>query len=255
MTKGSTGGDTVKALWQGLLKVLRDGRRVSALCELLWPSGSARHPAAGVLHTMHFIACEICSMCEILAEILVHNAYLVRSADPTGTQVQFGSNDTRLGGMSDRISTADLYDERGEELQSVSTQFLNLGGNTQFVGPVRTVRCHRDNALLKSILGTPGEGAVLVVDGGGALESALVGDIIAQLGVDNGWAGIVVHGVIRDRVVIGTLPIGLKALGSNPQKSSKTGAGEADVPVSFGGVTFRPGAMLFSDEDGILVEH
>ena len=84
---------------------------------------------------------------------------------------------------------------------------------------------------------------------------ALVGDIIAQLGVDNGWAGIVVHGVIRDRVVIGTLPIGVKALGSNPQKSSKTGAGEADVVVSFGDVTFRPGAMLFSDEDGILVEH
>jgi len=157
--------------------------------------------------------------------------------------------------MSDRISTADLYDERGDELQSVSTQFLNMGGNAWFSGPVRTVRCHRDNALLKSILGTPGDGAVLVVDGGGALESALVGDIIAQLGVDNGWAGIVVHGVIRDRVVIGTLPIGVKALGSNPQKSSKTGAGEADVVVGFGDVTFRPGAMLFSDEDGILVEH
>jgi len=116
------------------------------------------------------------------------------------------------------------------------------------------VRCYRDNALLKSILSTPGDGAVLVVDGGGALESALVGDIIAGLGVENGWAGIVVHGVIRDRVAIGELPIGVKALGSNPQKSSKTGEGEADQPVSFGGVTFRPGAMLFSDEDGILVE-
>lgn len=157
--------------------------------------------------------------------------------------------------MSEHICTADLYDERGEVLQSVSTQFLNLGGYSSFSGKVRTVRCHRDNALLKSILGTPGNGAVLVVDGAGALESALVGDLIAQLGVDNGWAGIIVNGVIRDRVVIGTLPIGLKALGSNPQKSSKTGAGDADVPVSFGGVIFRPGAMLFSDEDGILVEH
>lgn len=156
--------------------------------------------------------------------------------------------------MSKPMSTADLYDERGDELQSVTTQFLNLGGHTCFSGPVRTVRCHRDNALLKSILSTPGAGAVLVVDGGGALESALVGDIIAQLGVDNGWAGIVVHGVIRDRATIGTLPIGVKALGSNPRKSSKTGAGEADVIVSFGDVTFRPGAMLFSDEDGILVE-
>lgn len=156
--------------------------------------------------------------------------------------------------MSETIATADLFDERGEELQSVSTQFQNIGGNARFSGPVRTVRCYRDNALLKSILGTPGDGAVLVVDGAGSLESALVGDIIAQLGVDNGWAGIVVNGVIRDRVTIGTLPIGLKALGSNPRKSSKTGEGQADIEVEFGGVTFRPGAMLFSDEDGILVE-
>jgi len=156
--------------------------------------------------------------------------------------------------MSDHISTADLYDERGEELQSVNTQFQNLGGLASFSGPVRTVRCHRDNALLKSVLGTPGDGAVLVVDGGGALESALVGDVIGQLAVDNGWAGIIVHGAIRDRVAIGGLPIGLKALGTNPRKSTKTGAGEADVPVTFGGVTFRPGAMLYSDDDGILVE-
>lgn len=157
--------------------------------------------------------------------------------------------------MSESLSTADLYDERGEELQSVSIQMQNLGGHPRFSGPVRTVRCYRDNALLKSVLSTPGDGAVLVIDGEGALESALVGDIIAGLGVDNGWAGIVVHGVIRDRVAIGALPIGVKALGTNPQKSTKTGEGESDVSVDFGGVTFRPGAMLFSDEDGILVEH
>lgn len=156
--------------------------------------------------------------------------------------------------MTSNLSTADLFDERGEDLQSVSTQLLNLGGHACFSGPVRTVRCYRDNALLKAVLGTAGDGAVLVIDGAGALESALVGDIIAGLGVENGWAGIVVNGVIRDRIAIGQLPIGVKALGSNPQKSSKTGAGEADVPVEFGGVTFRPGAMLFSDEDGILVE-
>lgn len=153
------------------------------------------------------------------------------------------------------IGTADLYDERGHELQSVPIQFQSIGGITRFSGPVRTVRCDRDNALLKSILSTPGDGAVLVVDGGGSLESALVGDIIAQLSIDNGWAGIVVHGAIRDRAAIGALPIGVKALGSNPRRPTKTGAGEADVPVEFGGVTFRPGAMLWSDEDGILVEH
>jgi len=152
------------------------------------------------------------------------------------------------------ISTADLYDELGDKLQSVSLQFQNIGGKAQFTGPIRTVRCHRDNALLKSILGTPGEGAVLVVDGGGSLESALVGDLIAGLGVENGWAGIIVHGVIRDRVELGNLPIGVKALGSNPRKSSKEGTGEADVPVTFGGVTFVPGHTVWSDEDGIVTD-
>lgn len=152
------------------------------------------------------------------------------------------------------ISTADLYDVRGSELQSLSMQMLNLGGTKDFSGPIRTVKCFQDNALLKSILSTPGDGAVLVVDGGGSLESALVGDIIAGIGVDNGWAGIVVHGAIRDRVAISKLPIGVKALGSNPAKSTKTGVGESNVTVEFGGVEFKPGAKLWSDEDGILVE-
>ncbi|MGO3147766.1 MAG: ribonuclease E activity regulator RraA [Leucobacter sp.] len=154
----------------------------------------------------------------------------------------------------DTISTADLYDERGEELQSVSLQFQDIGGETGFTGPVRTVRCFQDNALLKSILSTPGDGAVLVIDGGGSLETALVGDIIAGLGADNGWAGLIVHGAIRDRVEIGVLPIGVKALGSNPAKSSKTGEGESDIEVSIGGVVFRPGVTVWCDADGILVE-
>lgn len=155
----------------------------------------------------------------------------------------------------DTISTADLYDERGSELQSVSLQFQDCGGDTSFSGTVRTVKCFQDNALLKSVLSTPGDGAVLVIDGGGSLETALVGDIIAGLGADNGWAGLIVHGAIRDRVAIGTLPLGVKALGSNPAKSTKTGSGETDVPVSFGGVTFTPGATVWCDADGILVEH
>lgn len=154
----------------------------------------------------------------------------------------------------DTISTADLYDERGERLQSVSLQFQDCGGDTGFTGTVRTVKCFQDNALLKSVLGTPGDGAVLVIDGGGSLETALVGDIIAGLGADNGWAGLIVNGAIRDRVAIGTLPLGVKALGSNPAKSTKTGAGETDVPVTFGGVTFTPGATVWCDADGILVE-
>jgi regulator of ribonuclease activity A len=152
------------------------------------------------------------------------------------------------------IATADLYDERGDELDSLALQLHDLGGRVAFDGPVRTVRCHRDNALVKRVLATPGDGAVLVIDGGGSLESALVGDLIAASAVENGWAGIIVFGAIRDRVAIGELPIGVKALGSNPRKSAKVGIGEVDVPVAIAGVAFVPGRHVWADADGILVE-
>ncbi len=152
------------------------------------------------------------------------------------------------------IATADLYDERGDELDSLSLQLHDSGGHVAFDGPVRTIRCHRDNALVKATLATPGDGAVLVVDGGGSLESALVGDLIAASAVEHGWAGIIVFGAIRDREAIGALPLGVKALGSNPRKSAKDGVGEVDVPVAIAGVAFRPGSLVWADADGILVE-
>ena len=152
------------------------------------------------------------------------------------------------------LSTADLWDERGLQLQSIAVPFQDFGAVRRFSGPIRTVRCHEDNALFKSIVSTPGEGAVMVVDGGGSIATALMGDMIAAIAIDNGWAGVVIHGVIRDRTALSAMPLGIKALGSNPRKSAKTGAGEADVPVEFGGAVIRPGAMLFADEDGILVE-
>jgi regulator of ribonuclease activity A len=152
------------------------------------------------------------------------------------------------------ISTADLYDQQGEELQSLALQFQNLGGLKSFSGMVRTVRCLEDNALLKSVLSGSGDGAVLVVDGGGSLRTALMGDMIAQLALDNGWAGVVINGAVRDRTAIAAMPIGVKALGSNPRKSSKDGTGEADIPVTIDGIVFRPGATVYCDEDGVLVE-
>ena len=150
-------------------------------------------------------------------------------------------------------ATADLVDAHETLVQSCDLQFRDFGGRARFHGRIRTVRCQQDNALLKRILSEPGEGCVLVIDGGGSLHCALVGDVIAGLGVANGWAGVVVHGAIRDSIAIGGLDLGVKALGTNPRKSTKTGAGEADVPVEFGGVTFDPGAYVYSDEDGILV--
>lgn len=151
-------------------------------------------------------------------------------------------------------ATADIYDEFGEELQSLPLQLRSFGARAAFDGPIRTIRCHEDNAVVKAMLATAGNGAVLVVDGGGSLNTALMGDVIAASAVANGWAGVVIHGAIRDSIAIDDLDLGVKALGTNPRKSAKLGVGEVDVDVSFGGVVFRIGAHLYSDEDGILVE-
>lgn len=152
------------------------------------------------------------------------------------------------------INTADLYDERAEDLESISLQFQDLGGVSHFNGPVRTIKCFEDNALVKTILATPGEGAVLVVDGYGSLRTALMGDMIAESAVANGWSGVVINGAIRDRVAIAKLPLGVKALGSNPKKSSKVGRGEVDIPLVLDGVHIEPGTLIYCDPDGILVE-
>jgi regulator of ribonuclease activity A len=150
-------------------------------------------------------------------------------------------------------ATADLVDDIGDEVRSCDVQFRQFGGRAMFAGPISTVRCFRDNALLKSVLSEPGDGGVLVVDGAGSLHTALVGDVIAGLGRDNGWAGIVVYGAVRDAGTLGTLDIGIKALGTNPRKSSKTGDGERDVVLELGGIRFVPGDIAYSDDDGIVV--
>ena len=153
----------------------------------------------------------------------------------------------------DDFATADLYDEHGDALQSCSVQLRRYGGVARFTGVVSTVSCHRDNALVKAALAEPAEGRVLVVDGAGSLESALMGDLIAASAVANGWAGVVIHGAVRDVVALGELPLGVVALGSNPRKSAKDGVGERTSRSAFGGVEFVPGATLWADEDGILV--
>ena len=149
--------------------------------------------------------------------------------------------------------TADLVDEYGDGIGSCDIQLRQYGGTATFRGPVVTVLCFEDNALLKSVLSEPGEGRVLVVDGGGSVHRALVGDVIAGLAVHNGWAGVIVHGAVRDVAALRELPIGIKALGSNPRKSTKTGAGERDVVLEFGNCAFVPGAEVVSDEDGVVV--
>ncbi|HMZ15578.1 MAG TPA: ribonuclease E activity regulator RraA [Mycobacterium sp.] len=150
-------------------------------------------------------------------------------------------------------ATADLVDDIGPDVRSCDVQFRQFGGRSEFAGPISTVRCFEDNALLKSVLSEPGAGRVLVIDGDASLHAALVGDVIAELARVSGWSGLIVHGAVRDAATLKTLDIGIKALGTNPRKSTKTGAGERDVPVSFGGVRFVPGEVAYSDDDGIVV--
>ena len=149
--------------------------------------------------------------------------------------------------------TADLVDEIGPDVRSCDLQFGQYGGRSQFAGPIATVRCFQDNALLKSVLSEPGDGGVLVIDGDGSLHSALVGDLIAGLGVENGWVGLIINGAVRDVATLRKLELGIKALGTNPRKSTKTGDGQRDVAVEFGGVVFVPGEIAYSDDDGIVV--
>ena len=155
--------------------------------------------------------------------------------------------------MSTPVHTADLFDAHGDQLQSCETQFRQYGGRRNFHGPVRTIKTLEDNALIKETLAGPGQGAVLVVDGGGSLRTALMGDMLGALAGKNGWAGAIIFGAVRDTLALGNLDLGIKALGSNPRKSAKSGAGQRDVPVTFGGATFTPGSWVYSDDDGIVV--
>jgi regulator of ribonuclease activity A len=152
-------------------------------------------------------------------------------------------------------ATADLVDAYRDSgrIVSCAVQFRQFGKRTHFAGPIRTIATREDNALIKQLAGEPGNGNVLVVDGGGSLRTALVGDKIAGLAAANGWAGLVLFGAIRDANALRTIDIGIKALGTNPWTSAKAGLGSIDIPVTIGDTTFAPGAWLYSDEDGILV--
>jgi len=150
-------------------------------------------------------------------------------------------------------ATADLVDDIYPDVRSCDLQLQSYGATTTFAGPITTVRCFQDNALLKSMLSEPGDGGVLVIDGDGSLHTALVGDVIAGIAVANGWAGLIVNGAVRDAAALRTMDIGIKALGTNPRKGTKTGEGHRDVAVTFGGVTFVPGEIAYCDDDGIVV--
>ncbi len=151
------------------------------------------------------------------------------------------------------VATTDLSDAH-PEAQVAEPIFNDFGGRATFQGLIKTIKVFEDNALVRATLETPGWGRVLVVDGGGSSRCALVGGNLGALGVKNGWAGFIVYGYVRDSEELAEQDIGLKALGAHPRKSEKgLHSAVEDKPVSFAGVTFKPGAWLYADVDGIVV--
>ncbi|WP_353860310.1 ribonuclease E activity regulator RraA [Azospirillum formosense] len=155
--------------------------------------------------------------------------------------------------MTDFDSTCDLYDRFEKTARVADPVFRDFGGRCKFSGAAVTVKCFEDNSRVKETLGTPGRGKVLVVDGGGSLRAALMGDLIAKDAVKNGWEGVVIHGCVRDAAVLATLDLGIKALAAIPRKTVRNGEGQTGLPVTLAGIRINPGDRVFADEDGVLV--
>lgn len=151
------------------------------------------------------------------------------------------------------FSVPDICDEYLPQLQILEPLFRPYGGKLEFSGEVVTIKCFEDNSLVKQNLATNGAGKVMVVDGGGSLRCALLGDLLGAMAAKNGWQGLVIYGCVRDVEILKDIDIGVNALNSYPKKSEKRGAGELNVPVHFAGVSFEPGQYLYADENGMVV--
>jgi regulator of ribonuclease activity A len=153
------------------------------------------------------------------------------------------------------LLTTDLCDAHADKVRVVEPMFNSFGGRSSFHGRISTLKVFEDNSMVRTALESPGDDRVLVIDGGGSLRRALVGDQLAALGVKNGWVGVVVYGCIRDTRAIGEMNIGMFAIDTHPMKTIKRNVGEMDIPVTFGGVTFEPGNWLYADDDGVIVSN
>jgi len=147
----------------------------------------------------------------------------------------------------------DLCDLNPERFTLLSNLFSSFGSKRIFYGQAVTVRCFEDNSRVKELLASPGTGKVLVVDGGGSVQRALLGDMIALSAVENGWAGILIFGAIRDAGAIAQMPIGVKALTTCPVKTERRGFGETQLPVQFADAELHPGDYIYADDNGVLV--
>ncbi|KQV46117.1 MULTISPECIES: ribonuclease E activity regulator RraA [unclassified Duganella] len=156
------------------------------------------------------------------------------------------------------FATTDLCDDNpgmldDGSLQVLSPFFRHFGKRARFAGPAATLKVHEDNALVRATLETPGAGRVLVVDGGGSLRRALVGGQLGLLAQNNGWAGVIVDGCVRDSAELAECDVGIMALATHPQRSARDGVGKRDVNVQVAGVAIQPGDWIYADLDGVLV--
>ncbi|MBD8568856.1 ribonuclease E activity regulator RraA [Pseudomonas syringae] len=149
--------------------------------------------------------------------------------------------------------TPDLCDAYPDLIQVVEPMFSNFGGRDSFGGQIVTLKCFEDNSLVKEQIALDGKGKVLVVDGGGSLRCAMLGDMVAEQASKNGWEGLLIYGCVRDVDMLAQTDLGVQALASHPKKSEKRGIGEMNVPVTFGGVTFKPGDYLYADNNGVII--
>lgn len=148
--------------------------------------------------------------------------------------------------------TPDLCDKY-PHVAVVDPMFSNFGGHDSFGGEIVTIKCFEDNSLVKEQVEKDGHGKVMVVDGGGSLRRAMLGDMLAEKAARNGWEGIIIYGCVRDVDVLIQTPLGIQALASHPMKTDKRGIGDLNVPVTFAGVTFTPGEFVYADNNGIIV--
>lgn len=151
------------------------------------------------------------------------------------------------------FSTPDLCDAHEKNVTVLEPIFVSYGGREAFGGQIVTVKCFEDNSAVKAQLATEGKGRVLVVDGGGSLRRALMGDLIAASAVSNGWSGVVIYGAIRDVDAIAAMDLGVHALGCIPLKTERRGVGDVGVPLKFAGAALHDGDYLYADNNGIIV--
>ncbi|MFC1796383.1 ribonuclease E activity regulator RraA [Pseudomonadota bacterium] len=150
-------------------------------------------------------------------------------------------------------SVPDICDDFPEDIHVLEPLFSDYGKNQRFSGEIITIKCFEDNSLVRDLVNKEGNGRVIVVDGGASLRHALLGDLLAAKAAENGWAGLVINGCVRDVEILETIDLGIRALNCHPLRTDKRGEGQLNVAVSFAGVRFNPGSFLYADANGMVL--